>query len=363
MQLVQWLQLGIVTRRALVTALVPPLLLAGCSIRDAAEPRSGNGSSRGAGQTGLAGVINVNGSSTVFPITRAVAEKFHALHRDVKPQVGTSGTGSGFDLFARGEIDINDASRPIKQTEADRCAENGIEFIELKIAIDGLSVMVHPENGWCDCLSVEELRAIWHPDSNISKWSEVNSDWPDEEIILFGPDTQSGTFDYFTEEICGEAGASRPDYTPSKDDNVLVRGISEERGALGYFGYAYYVENQDSLKLVGVSPEGESGNCVIPTAETIESGVYRPLSRPLFLYVSKSTLNRPEMRQFLNFYLQEGQDLVSEVGYVRLSESVLAETRQILADAIDAATGGGDAGSSEDSSDSEEGDAHSDATQ
>jgi phosphate transport system substrate-binding protein len=323
---------------ATVGLLLATCLTAGCTVKDTSDrPQAATtGGGNGKGAQELSGAIKVDGSSTVFPITQAVAEEFQKLHSNVNPEVGTSGTGGGFDVFVRRESDINNASRPIKESEAERCGENGIEFIELKVAIDGLSVMVHPENNWCQCLSVEQLRAIWNPESEIKNWNQINSDWPDEELQLFGPDTQSGTFDYFTEEICGEGGASRSDYTASTDDNVLVRGVSQERGSLGYFGYAYYSENKESLKVVGVAPESE--NCVTPTPETIESGVYRPLSRPLFLYVSKASLKRPEIREFLNFYLSEGQDLVSEVGYVRLSESVLAETRQILADAIDEAT-------------------------
>lgn len=323
-------------------------LLSGCSVKERSDSESANteAGSSVAGGSSLAGVIKVDGSSTVFPITQAAAEEFHNMHPDVRVEVGTSGTGGGFEKFARGETDISDASRPVKESEVKACEENGIEFIELRIAIDGLSVLVNPENDWCECLTVEQLRTIWKPDSEINKWNQINPDWPDEPIRLFGPDTDSGTFDYFTEEICGKTGASRSDYTPSTDDNQLVRGIAGEKGALGYFGYAYYADNKDSLRLVGIAPEGESDNCVVPTPETIESGAYTPLSRPLFLYVSKAALERPEVREFLTFCLTDGQDLVNEVGYVNLSESVLAETRKTLDDAI--AEGGDEAGSEAD---------------
>lgn len=298
----------------------------GCTIKEQ------SGTTGGAGG-GLAGKIVIDGSSTVAPISQAVAEEFKNLHNRVNPVVGTSGTGGGFDKFIRGETDISDASRPIKTEEIERCREAGIEYLELKVAIDGLSVVVNPENDWCDCLSVARLKAIWQKDSRIKLWSDINPAWPQEKIDFYAPDVNSGTFDYFTEEICGETGNTRVDYTPSTDDNVLVQGVSGDRYSLGYFGYAYYAENQDKLKVVGVK-NGEEAECIKPTGETIEAGRYTPLSRPLFLYVNKKSLQRPEVAEFLKFYLSEGQDLVAEVGYVRLSTKQLDEVRQRLDEAL-----------------------------
>ena len=303
-------------------------LVTGCSVQDAGNG-NGEGSSTTAGDK-LSGTVTIDGSSTVFPISQAVAEEFQKKHSGVKVVVGTSGTGGGFKKFVLGEIDINDASRPIKQKEIDACKKAGIEFIELKIAIDGLSVIVNKENDWCDCLTVEQLKAIWEPESKVTLWSEVNPDWPKEKIRMYGPDTDSGTFDYFTEAICGEGGASRTDYTPSADDNVLVRGVAGDKHSLGYFGYAYYSENKDKLKVVGIATGEDLATCLKPTDESIESGRYVPLSRPLYLYVNVASLKKPQVAAFLKNYLDEGQDLVSEVGYVRLSSELLAQARQTL---------------------------------
>ena len=207
------------------------------------------------------------------------------------------------------------------------------------MAIDGLSVVVNSENNWCDCLTVDQLKAIWEPKSKVQLWSDVDPTWPKEKIKLFGPDTDSGTFDYFTEAICGEGGASRSDYSPSVNDNVLIQGVSGSKYALGYFGYAYYVKNKDKLNIVGIAQGSDKNTCVKPTDESIEAGKYVPLSRPLFLYVSKVSLKKPEVAAFLRYYLQEGQKLVGEVGYVRLSETLVSETRQSLEDAISTADG------------------------
>lgn len=301
----------------------------GCTVKEADSTVEGDTKQSTTGG-GLLGTISIDGSSTVSPISQAVAEEFQKQYSGVKVEVGTSGTGPGFSRFVRGETDINDASRPIKQKEIDACQENGIDYLELKIAVDGLSVIVNPENDWCDCLTVNQLRTIWEPESKISKWSDVDANWPDETIRLYGPDTESGTFDYFTEAICGEGGASRSDYSPSVDDNVLVRGVAGDKYSLGYFGYAYYVENKDKLKIVGISPTDDASDCVKPTVESIETGKYVPLARPLFLYVNKASLKKAEVAAFLKYYMQEGQALVGDVGYVQLSETVLAETRQKL---------------------------------
>jgi len=272
--------------------------------------------------------ILIDGSSTVFPISQAMAEEYMETHDNVDIKVGTSGTGGGFKKFCIGETVINDASRPIKDKEIELCKENGIEYIELKVAIDGLSVMVNPDNDWCECLTVAELKKIFGPDSKVKTWKDVRSEWPDQELKLFGPDSESGTFDYFTEEVCGKSGAIRSDqYTPNTDDNYLVTGIAGEKNALGFFGYAYYAENKDKLKILGV--DGGDG-CVTPTPDTIESGAYSPLSRPLFIYVNKAKLNIPEVKRFLDYYMGEGQKYVSEVGYIPLTDEVLSSQKAKL---------------------------------
>ena len=275
----------------------------------------------------LSGTIEIDGSSTVFPVSEAVAEEFHKIHPDVRVNVGVSGTGGGFKRFTVGEIDISDASRHIKDKEAQAAADNGIEYYPLRVAMDGLSVLVSPDNDFVECLSVEQLKAIWEPGSAVNNWNDVDPAFPDKKIVLYGPDTDSGTFDYFTEEVVGEAQASRADYTASADDNVLVQGIAGGRYSLGYFGYAYYAENMDKLKLVDV----DSGNgCVTPTSETIENGTYSPLSRPLFIYVSKQSLERPEVKAFVEFYLDNAAELAQEVGYIRLGEAEYAANRDMI---------------------------------
>jgi phosphate transport system substrate-binding protein len=266
------------------------------------------------GEGGLSGTIEADGSSTVFPITAAVAEEFGPTTGGaVQVTVGFSGTGGGFKRFCAGETAISNASRPIKDSELAQCAQNGVEPVEFQVAIDGLAVAVNPENTFVQCLTVEELKKIWGVGSQLSRWSEVRAGFPDQPIKLYGPGTNSGTFDYFTEVIGGEAGASRGDYTASEDDNVLVQGVAGDRSALGYFGYAYYIENQDKLRAIGV--DGGNG-CVLPTPETVKSGQYAPLSRPLFIYVSRSALQRPEVAAFLRFYMENAAELVPAVGYI-----------------------------------------------
>ena len=282
---------------------------------------TGCGGGKDAGTEGdtakLSGEIKIDGSSTVFPITEAVAEEFLAEHPDVRVPVGVSGTGGGFKKFTISETDINDASRPIKDKEAAQAQENGIEYIDFTVAYDGLSVVVNPENDWVDSLSVEELNKIWAPDSTVKTWKDVRPEWPNEEIKFYAPGTDSGTFDYFTEEINGESGAIRPDFTPSEDDNVLVQGISGDKNAIGFFGYAYYAENKGKVKIVKI--DGGSGP-VEPTFDTIKSGEYAPLSRPLFIYVNKASLEREEVKTFVQFYLENAKDLAAEVGYVALPD-------------------------------------------
>jgi phosphate transport system substrate-binding protein len=282
----------------------------------------------------LAGTVQADGSSTVYPITEAVAEEFRVESGGgVRVLVAQSGTGGGFKRFCTGETDISNASRPIQEEERLQCEQAGVEPVELTVAWDGLAVLVHSANDFAECLTVDELKKIWEPGSTVRSWSEVRAGWPDQEIKLYGPGTNSGTFDYFTEEIVGEAGASRSDYTASEDDNVLVQGVSGDPYSLGYFGFAYYVENQDKLKLVGV----DSGQgCVQPEPATIEGGQYSPLSRPIFIYVNKASLQRPAVREFVDFYLQTAPELVEEVGYVPLTAELYQETRSVFEQAADA---------------------------
>jgi phosphate transport system substrate-binding protein len=270
-------------------------------------------------QADLRGTIEIDGSSTVFPITQAVAEEFQNLHTDVRVNVGISGTGGGMKRFTVGETDISDASRPIKESEAEIAHNNGIEYYELEVAIDGLAVIINKDNDFVDYLTTDELKLIWEPESAVDTWDDVRSEWPNEPIRLYGPGTDSGTFDYFTDTINGDEGASRPDFTASEDDNVLVQGIAGDKYSLGYFGYAYYIENTDKLKIVPI----DSGNGpVIPSDDTINAGEYTPLSRPIFIYVSKASLEKPEVEEFVIFYMEHATELVSEVGYTPFPESV-----------------------------------------
>jgi len=268
---------------------------------------------------GLSGAVGVDGSSTVFPITEAVAEEFHQRHPHLRVMVGIAGTGGGFERFVRGETDINDASRPIKESEAAQAAKNAIAFIELPVAFDGLTVVTNRENDFVDFLTVEELRKIWQHGSTVKKWSDVRPGWPDRPLKLYGPGTDSGTFDYFTEAVNGKAGACRADFSASEDDNVLVQGVAGDRDALGYFGYAYYVANSARLRVVPV--DGGAGP-VTPSGVTINDGTYRPLSRPLFIYVSESAAKRPEVEEFVRFYLASAAALAKEVGYTPLPDEI-----------------------------------------
>jgi phosphate transport system substrate-binding protein len=288
------------------------------------------------GEAGGRGRVEADGSSTVYPVTEAVAEEFLRAGRNrVRVTVGISGTGGGFKRFCAGEIDIANASRPIKESEREACARNGVEFLELPVAYDGLSVVVHPDNTFVDCLTVDELKRIWEPGSRVRRWSDVRPTFPEVEIRLYGPGTDSGTFDYFTEAIVGTEDASRSDYTASEDDNVLVQGVEGDRYALGYFGYAYYAENANRLKLVAVDA---GDGCVAPSPETIANGLYRPLSRPLFIYVNRASLRRPEVRTFVRFYLQHAPELVPSAGYIPLPDEQYAEALRRL----ETATGAGD---------------------
>ncbi len=288
-------------RRVLSTTMLASALAFGCG-----------------GGTGTA-TIAIDGSSTVFPITEAVAEEFQRAHPETRVTVGISGTGGGFKKFTIGETDINDASRTIEPSEVEAAAANGIEYIELPVAFDGISVVVNPENAFVDALTVGELNRIWEPASSVQRWSDVRSTWPNRPIALYGPGTDSGTFDYFTEIINGESGACRADFTASEDDNVLVQGVAGDPNALAFFGYAYYAENRERLKIVPIDP---GDGAVSPTDMTINNGTYRPLSRPIFIYVSSAAAERPEVQAFVRFYLENAADLVGEVGYVALPDRV-----------------------------------------
>ena len=285
------------------------------------------------GDQGLAGKVAIDGSSTVYPVSEAVAEEFSREHSGVQITVGKSGTGGGFKKFYQGDTDISDASRPIKDSERQLCEQNGVEYIELEVTFDGLAVVANPENEWCDCLTVEQLKKIWEPESSVKNWSDIDPEWPDEKIKLYGPGTDSGTFDYFTEVIVGESRASRADYTASEDDNMLVTGVQSGKNALGYFGYAYYEENKSRLKLLAVDAEG-NGNCVKPATETVRDNSYAPLSRPLYIYVRKDSLQRPEVAEFVRFYLANAAELSSAVGYVPVSDEVAAENQRRLDEAL-----------------------------
>jgi phosphate transport system substrate-binding protein len=284
----------------------------------------------------LKGKVKLDGSSTVAPITMAAAEMFQGEHPDVHVTVGISGTGGGFKKFldARADLrtDISDASRPITEAELKKAQELGIEFIEIPIGIDGLAVMVNPGNNFCDHLTVDELKRIWEPGSAINNWSQVRKGFPDLPLTLYGPGTDSGTFDYFTEEIVGKAKASRSDYTASESDNVLVQGISGDPGALGYFGYSYYAANAKKLKLVAV--DNGDGKPVKPSTDIIREGTYKPLSRPMFLYVNVESYKRPEVKAFLDFVLDNAKMIVEHprVNYVCLSDELYELGKRRLAE-------------------------------
>ena len=276
----------------------------------------------------MEGTVEIDGSSTVYPISEAVAEEFNKLYPDVRVNVGVSGTGGGFKRFTAGETDISDASRPMKNPkETDKAEENGINYVELRLGTDGLSVMVSPDNDFVQCLTTEELKRIWEPNSSINNWNQVRDGFPDQKLRLYGPDTDSGTFDYFTEEIMGEIQMSRADYTASADDNMLIQGIAGDKGSLGYFGYAYYRESEDKLNLVAVD---SGAGCVLPGPETIPSGEYSPLSRPLFIYVNLTSLERSEVRTFVDFYMEHGPALTNEVGYVASDPDVYSENKSLV---------------------------------
>jgi phosphate transport system substrate-binding protein len=305
--------------RIIITPLVTLsslIAIAGCG---------GSGPESAPGTAAAPQVITVDGSSTVAPLTEAVAEEFQKAQPGNRVTVGTSGTGGGFQKFCRDEIDISDASRPIRADEKDACSKAGIQYIEIPVAYDGLAVVVHPKNTWASSMTVAELKTLWEPGAQgkITRWNQVRPSWPDREIHLFGAGVDSGTFDYFTEAIVGKMDASRGDYTSSEDDNVIVQGVSGDENSLGYFGYAYYEQNQGKLKLIAID-DGDDTNGkgpIAPSPETVKNGTYRPLSRPIFIYPKLKALDRAEVRSFVDFYLGKGVSLIREVGYVPLSDS------------------------------------------
>ena len=266
----------------------------------------------------LTGSLAIDGSGTVFPVSEAVAEEFLKVEPKVKVTVGESGTGGGFKKFATGVTDISDASREIKDKEIALCKENGIEYIKLTVALDGITVVVNKENTWAKTMTTEELKKLWEPNSTVNKWNDIRAEWPNEEIHLYGPNTSHGTYDFFTEVIMGESGASRTDYNAVSDYNVAVQGIEKDVNALGYFGLSYYEENKEKLGVVGI----DNGNgAVLPSIETVASNEYAPLSRSLFIFVNKKSAQRPEVEKFVNFYLANAPQLSKEVGYVPMLPS------------------------------------------
>jgi phosphate transport system substrate-binding protein len=297
----------------------------------------GGGSSTTSQQTGASPTsqpseVKLDGSSTVFPISEAVAEEFQKANHGTRVTVGISGTGGGFQKFCRGETDISDASRPISKTELSACTGAGINFIELPIAYDGIAIVVNPKAAWIKDITVDELKTLWAPDAQgkVSRWNQVRQGWPDREVHLFGAGVDSGTYDYFTEAINGKAKASRGDFTSSEDDNVLVQGVSGDENALGFIPFAYYEENKGKLKLIPVDDKKpDNGNgAMAPSLDTIKNGTYQPLARPLFIYVSEKALARPEVQKFVDFYLAEGPKLAEEVGYVELGDEVYQLVRE-----------------------------------
>jgi phosphate transport system substrate-binding protein len=303
-----------------------PMMLLAMALAAGCAPREKEGATPAAEKA-----VRVDGSSTVYPITEAVAEEFRAVQPDVRVTVGISGTGGGFKKFAAGEIDIADASRPIKPEEASAAQAAAIEYVELPIAYDGITMVVHPDNTFVDHLSIEELHKIWAPESTVKTWNEVRSSWPKEEIHLYGAGHDSGTFDYFTEVVNGKAQACRADYTASEDDNVLVQGVSGDKSSLGFFGFAYYAENQDKLRAVPIMTDA---GAVAPSHDTIANGSYKPLSRPIFIYVASKSAERPEVQSFTTFYLDNASKLVSQVGYISLSEALYGAMKTRLASKV-----------------------------
>jgi phosphate transport system substrate-binding protein len=308
----------VIAWRLTTIALMTALAMAGCGKK---QPAGESGDAPAAKTGRDAPVIRVDGSSTVFPIAEAVAEEYQTEQRGaVRVTVGLSGTGGGFKKLCRGDVDISNASRPILEEEMTLCRNAGVTFYELPVAFDAITVVVNPKNEWVKSLTVDDLKKMWQPEAQgkITRWNQVRPEWPDAPLMLFGPGADSGTFDYFTEAVTGKAKSSRGDYTASEDDNVLVQGVENNKNALGYFGFAYYISHQDRMRAVPIAKA--DGSQVLPSAAAVIDGTYQPLSRPLFIYVSSKAVERPEVRQFVQFFLSEGAALAGEVGFVPLPE-------------------------------------------
>ena len=299
------------------------LAVAGCGGDRDDDGSAGNGGETTA-QSNLSGRIQVDGSSTVGPYATAAAEQFRQGNPNVRVTVGVSGTGGGFERFCAGETDLSDASRPIEDDEKQACEAKGIKYVEFQIANDALTVVLNKDNDWATCLTVAQLKKIWDKGSKVKTWKDVDAKFPAETMKLYGPGTDSGTFDYFTDEINGEEGRSRSDYSASEDDNVLVQGVAGDKGAMGYFGLSYYEQNQDKLKALEVDG---GGGCVAPSSETAQSGEYKPLSRPLFIYAKKDSLQRPEVKAFIQFILDNEQDIAAAAQFVPLTDEQLEKAK------------------------------------
>ncbi|MGH3103180.1 MAG: PstS family phosphate ABC transporter substrate-binding protein [Gaiellaceae bacterium] len=310
--------------RLLLICLLLVLLVAASGCGRSSDDEAEGGATAAPAGSKLSGRIRADGSSTVGPLTTQAAEQFAVQEPDVRVTVGVSGTGGGFERFCAGETDLSDASRPIKDEEKAVCEENGVEFVEFQVANDALTVVVNTNNDWVTCLTVAQLKAIWEPGSKVSNWSQVAAEFPDEKLTLFGPGTDSGTFDYFTGEINSEEGASRSDYSATEDDNVIVQGVGGERGGLGYFGFSYFEQNQETLKAVEI--DGGDG-CVAPSAETAQNGTYKPLSRPLFIYVKKESFARPEVAAFVEYTLDNAAAIAESALFVPLTGEQIEQAK------------------------------------
>jgi phosphate transport system substrate-binding protein len=286
------------------------------------------GDDNSSGGSNLSGSISVDGSSTVGPLTEAAAELFREENPDVKITVGVSGTGGGFEKFCAGETDISDASRPIEQEEIDACKKENVTYEEVQVANDGLANVVNPDNDWATCLTVAELKKIWDKGSDVNNWNQVRSDFPDQEMKLFGAGTDSGTFDYYTEAINGEEGRSRSDYSPSEDDNVTVQGVSGDKGNMGYFGLSYALENEGKVKTLEVD---DGDGCVAPTNDTVQNGTYKPLSRPLFIYPSAKALENEATREFIQFYVDNYDAIAEQAKFVPLTDEQAQQSKDAVA--------------------------------
>ena len=314
----------ITSRRARVAALLAALALGAAAC---GGDNNGGGSGSGSGAQQLSGNVKVDGSSTVAPLSTAAAEFYAEEQPKVRVTVGTSGTGGGFEKFCNGETDISDASRPIKDTEAKACQAKGIAYEKFQVANDALTVVVNKDNTWAECLTVAQLKKMWEPGSKVTSWKQIDPSFPDEPLKLYGPGTDSGTFDYFTGVINGKEGASRTDYQPSEDDNVTITGVAGTKGGLGYFGFSYFEENQDKLNAVKI--DGGNG-CVAPGVEAAQKGTYKPLARPLFIYPAVKALARPEVEGFVEYYVENAERIATDAKFVPLNAEQKGELQKAL---------------------------------